>query len=91
MQAATALRLTSGSVGRRAAVHSGAAAVFPLFAGGNAVHAITDYAKKDFKDGVYVGPAMVGSAPTAEDEAKLEELYNEAVKKQEKVVKDMGL
>ena len=39
---------------------------------------------------VYVGPSVVGAAPTAEDEAKLEELYLEALKKQEKVVKDMG-
>jgi len=64
--------------------------MLPILAAGGAAHAITDYAKKDFKDGVYIGPSVVGAAPTAEDEAKLEEIYLEAVKKQEKVVQSMG-
>ena len=63
--------------------------MLPLVVAGKA-HAITAYAAKDFKDGVYVGPSVVGAAPTAEDEAKLEDLYLEAVAKQEKQVKAMG-
>ena len=90
LDGAAALRFYAPKmVGRRAALHAGAAAVVPLFAAGQ-VHAITDYAKKDFKDGVYVGPSVVGAAPTLEGEEKLEELYAEALKKQEKAVKDMG-
>jgi hypothetical protein len=89
---AGALQLPSHqSFGRRAALRGAAAsAVLPLIATGPAAVAITDYAKKDFKDGVYIGPSVVGAAPTAEDEAKLEELFKEALTKQEKVVKDMG-
>ena len=64
--------------------------MLPLFGGGKAAFAITDYAKNDFKDGKYVGPSVVGAAPTFEDEEKLEVLYKEAVAKQEKVVKSMG-
>ena len=63
--------------------------MLPLTAAGKA-NAITDYAKNDFKDGVYVGKSVTGAAPTAEDEAKLEELYLAAVAKQEKVVAGMG-
>ena len=74
-------------INRRAALHAGAASM--LFAVGPAT-AITDYASKDFKDGVYVGPSVVGAAPTLEGEQKLEELYLEAVAKQEKQVKAMG-
>jgi len=83
-----ALQLSSLAIGRRAALRAAAVAT-PLFAARSA-RAITDYAKKDFKDGVYVGPSVVGAAPTAEGEAKLEELYLEALKKQEQVVKGMG-
>lgn len=86
---ALSLQLLSTPVGRRAALRAGMAAVVPLVAAGQA-GAITDYAKKDFKDGVYVGPPVVGAAPTAEGEAELERLYLEAVQKQEKVVGAMG-
>ena len=88
LHAASALQLPQ-IFNRRAALRAGAS-VLPLFAAGQSANAITAYAAKDFKDGVYVGPSVVGAAPTAEDEAKLEELYIEAVKKQEKVVKEMG-
>ena len=89
LQSSAALKIPS-SINRRAALASGAASVLPLFAAGEAALAITDYAAKDFKDGVYVGPSVVGAAPTAEDEAKLEALYLEAVDKQQKVVQGMG-
>ena len=89
LHATSALQLTTNPVGRRAALRTGLASVLTLLPAGRA-HSITDYAKSDFKDGLYVGPSVVGAAPTAEDEAKLEELYLEALKKQEKVVKDMG-
>ena len=82
-----ALQLAPKPFDRRAALCA-AASVLPLFAG--KAHAITDYAKKDFKDGVYVGPSVVGAAPTAEGEAQLEALYLEALAKQEKVVAGMG-
>ena len=88
LQGSAALKLSPKSVDRRTAIR--AAAALPLFAAANGAHAITAYAAKDFKDGQYVGPPVVGAAPTAEDEAKLEELYLEAVKKQEKKVKDLG-
>ena len=90
--ATAALQLTNSPLGRRAALRAGAASfAVPLFAAGSpAAHAITEYAKKDFKDGAYVGPSVVGAAPTAEDEAKLEKLYLEAVEKQNSAVKAMG-
>lgn len=85
----SALQLTlKPTVGRRAALHAGATAT--LFAATGRAHAITGFAAKDFKDGVYVGPSVVGAAPTAEGEAELEKLYLEAVKKQEATVKAMG-
>ena len=37
-----------------------------------------------------MGPSVTGAAPTAEGEAKLEELFFSAVKKQEAVVNEMG-
>ena len=86
---AAALQLTS-PVNRRTAILRAGATALPLFGAGKAAHAITAYAAKDFKDGKYVGPSVVGAAPTAEDEEKLEELYNAAVKKQEKEVAAMG-
>ena len=89
LHSAVALQLTPKPVDRRAALRSGAA-LLPLFASGNAAQAITAYAAKDFKDGQYIGPAVVGAAPTLEGEEKLEEYYLEAVKKQEKQVKEMG-
>ena len=85
----SALQLPTQPIGRRGALQTGAAALLPLIAAEKA-NAITDYAKADFKDGVYVGKSVTGAAPTAEDEAKLEELYLAAVAKQEKVVAGMG-
>ena len=84
---ASGLQLSPKPIGRRAALCVGS--VLPLVAAGKA-HALTDYVRKDFKDGKYVGPSVVGAAPTAEGEAQLEELYLEALKKQEKAVKAMG-
>jgi len=89
MDPSAALQLAPKPFDRRAAICAAAASVLPLFTG-KAAHAITDYAKKDFKDGVYVGPSVVGAAPTAEGEAQLEALYLEALAKQEKVVAGMG-
>ncbi len=89
LHGSSALHLTTQPLNRRMALRAAAATALPLFATGKA-QAITAYAAKDFKDGKYVGPPVVGSAPTAEDEAKLEEIYLEAVKKQEKEVQAMG-
>ena len=89
-QLTSALQLTPKPIDRRAALRAGAAAVLPLFAGSNAAHALTAYVAKDFKDGVYVGPSVVGAAPTAEGEAEFDKLYAEAIAKKEKVVKEMG-
>ena len=86
LDASAAWQITSMPVGRRAALGAAAASVF----GGKAAHAITDYVKKDFKDGVYVGPSVVGAAPTFEGEEAFEKLYKEDLKKQEAVVKGMG-
>lgn len=88
LQLSAALQLNVAPVSRRAAIR-GAISALPLFAAGSA-GAITDYAAKDFKDGKYVGPSVVGAAPELGDEEKLEELYLEAVAKQEKTVKAMG-
>ena len=88
--AASALQLTpKPNFDRRAALR-GAATLMPLFAAGNAASAITAFAAKDFKDGVYVGPSVVGAAPTAEGEAEFEKIYLDAVAKKEKTVKEMG-
>ena len=84
----SALQLTPKPIDRRAALRAGVS-VLPLFAAAKA-HAITAFAAKDFKDGVYVGPSVVGAAPTEEGEIALEKLYLEAVAKQEKQVKEMG-
>jgi hypothetical protein len=82
-----ALQFSPAPLGRRAALTS----VLPLIAAGaRPARAITEYAKKDFKDGVYVGPSVVGAAPTIEGEEKLEELYLEALAKKEKTVQAMG-
>ena len=86
---ASALQLGSTGFDRRTALRASFAAVLPLVAAPPA-HALTAYVAKDFKDGVYVGPSVVGAAPTAEGEAALEALYLEAVAKQEKQVKAMG-
>ena len=88
VSAASASQLAVKSVHRRA-LFAGAASMMPLFAVGKA-NAITDYAKKDFKDEVYIGPSVVGAAPTYEGEQKLEELYKAALTKQEQTVKAMG-
>lgn len=86
---ASALRIAS-SVDRRTALAAGAASLLPLFAAGK-VNAVTNYAKAEFDaSGKYVGKSVVGAAPTFEDEEKFEEIYVEAVKKQEKVVQNMG-
>lgn len=90
IHAAAGLKLAPATLGRRAALGASAASVLPLFAAGKAAHAITDYAKKDFKDGVYVGPSVVGAAPTIEGEEKFEELYLEALAKKEATIKAMG-
>ena len=75
---------------RRGLLCTGAAALGPLFAARGSAQALTEYVKKDFKDGVYVGPPVVGAAPTAEGEVKLEQLYFAALEKQEATVKAMG-
>ena len=87
---AAALSTPVVGVGRRVALRAGAAAVLsPLFVAATA-SAITDYAKKDFKDGKYVGPSTTGAAPTLEGEEKFQALYDEAILKKEKTVKDLG-
>ena len=87
LHASSALRTTPRPIDRRTAIYAAATAL-PLFAA--KVKAITAYAADDFKDGKYVGPSVVGSAPNAEDEAKFEEIYLATVKKQEKEVQAMG-
>ena len=89
LHASSALRFSPRHhIDRRTAICA-AATVLPLFAAAK-VQAITAYASNDFKDGKYVGPSVVGSAPNAEDEAKFEEIYLATVKKQEKEVQAMG-
>jgi|EP00900_Chrysochromulina_parva_P000933 hypothetical protein len=89
LHASSALRTTPRPIDRRTAIYAAATAL-PLFAAAAKVKAITAYAADDFKDGKYVGPSVVGSAPNAEGEAKFEEIYLAAVKKQEKEVQAMG-
>ena len=88
LQGSAGLQLISTRVVNRRAALAGAAAVLPLFAG--KVNAITEFARKDFKDGVYVGPSVTGAAPTVDGEDEFQKLYDEAIKKKEKTVKDMG-
>ena len=91
LHVASALRLAPTAIGRRTALRASFAAVVPLLAARTPpAAALTAYAAKDFRDGVYVGPSTVGAAPTAEGEAELERLYLEAVAKQEKQVAAMG-